>query len=188
MASNETFSVLKGQYVCTDFINSKWSVVRSLSTDNPADCLKLVIHPANPSDEDTIFCFPNQPPAPGEAKKRVAFCVTHGVLTTLILVVMRNGNLTLFQIPSSGFDEELSCPARTNRLTALEDLKRQAVAGQKSNEHLMASYVNSAWEFKIENPFWRSRRPATIATVADELGYGEMEVMQPTVCFFSAKT
>jgi hypothetical protein len=185
MASNETFQVLKGQYVCTEFINSKWSLVRTLATDNPADCLQLVIHPANPSEEDKIFCFPNQTPAPSEARKRVAFCVTHGVLPTLILVVMRNGNLTLFQIPSSGFDEELSCPARTNRLTALEDLKRQAVAGQKSNEHLMASYVNSAWEFKIDNPFWRSRRPAP---VADELGFGDMEVMRPTVCFFSAKT
>ena len=182
MASNETFQALKAQYVCQEFQNNKWSIVRTLPEDNPSDSLQLVIHSANLAENDTIFTFPYSFGSTENPKKRVAFCVKEGGLNTLFLVALRNGNVTLFKVSASGFEEELSCPAHTNRLKGLQNLRTQAIAAKKSDEFLMSNYVNIAWEQPIAAPFWRDLRPAP---VSDELGLGNMDIMQPTVCFFS---
>ena len=183
MASIETFRTLKSQYVCNEFQNNKWSIVRTLEQDNPSDSLQLVIHPANLAENDTIFCFPSSFGAADMSQKRVAFCVKDGGLNTIFLIALRNGSMTLFKVSASGFDEELSCPRHTNRLKGLQNLRTQAVQANKSDEFLVTNYVNIAWGNPIAHPFWKDLRPAPITP--DDLGLGFMDVIQPTVSFFS---
>ena len=91
-------------------------------------------------------------------------------MSSLILVVLRNNNLTLLQVSSSRFEEQLSCHAHTNRLQAFNSLKSQASLGNRSREFLLASYVGAAWGNSIAEAFWQSRRPPP---VIDDLGLAE---------------
>jgi hypothetical protein len=169
MATSQTFNALKAQYICTDYTDSRWSIIRTRENDAPSDTLQLLIHPSDIRvlDQDITFDFPKNQ---NVQDKRVAFSLLEGSTSSLILVILRNNNLTLLQVSSDQFEEQLSCPAHTNRLQAFNNFKSQASSGGRTREFVLSNYVTAAWKQSITEPFWQSRRPAP---VVDDLGLGE---------------
>ena len=197
MATQKRFTNLKNTQPDNEFVECQWSLQSSQKEISDSNTLKLVFQISNDESSDDLSEELELPmykdPLKGQHFVALTFAGGEFYVLAHKYVDGQKLNMSAIKVSASLFDKGASFPVGSFRGKHFETLDKTGKEQNKTDENIIASFINQAWKYSTNVEFWGLRAPSTRTATAD-LESGEEPVtylpgaqstaIGPVSCFF----